>query len=737
MDSLEKSTQLLAVQVADMLLPAVSALTEMFRTAAGVVAGLDPEVKKQISTFAIMAVQVAVAAKAFSLFSGLAANVFGVLKGGFSLLAAVGTGPMLGIVAAIGLVIGAVLLLHRTWRKNWGGIQEATASVLSWLQEGFGQFATFMGKVWDFLVDGAASFVDGLLLAVDTVQAATGAKLIDTNALREGFGGLWKDLKSGSFFTEAFSFGKTIGGELVDGIKEEWAAIKDELGFDKLMRPGKTIALGRGMQKAESQGGKLDWREGDTASDSAAAKLATDLEESGRAAWDIRVGIEEQNANDYAEAARQTNAAYWASIDQQVKDSEAQTAAAQAAADKVKATFSVIAGAVTGALGEVGQLVNTAISAASTGGPWAALVAVIMEVVSKTASAMEFVDTAMAFVMQIAEMIEPLVKPIFDVLTDVLGMIISMIGPLIDAFKPFFDSFVSSIQNLMPVFLGIGQVLQALAPIIKMIGGVVDMLTKAAAPIFELIGGALKAVATIILGIVIGFNELAAAFGDTKAREEADRLKEQVSTMWAPGADELAIANGKAAGSTLRNAKAQERAAEAAEAESRRQYEAMTTSFDLSKYIKTKALEVFDIGGQAFAEGSLAGAEAARAFVESVLLINGATAEAAAALGQAAYDDFLGVGTAAAAAANGLNELTGALSNVPTGFKVEAARYQADMGSGGFAPGGGAQGGGGVTIIGDITVMSSADNLLSLAVDAKQEAMRYLGQRRGNSTKDD
>lgn len=546
MAGLEGSTRLLAVQVADMLLPAVRELTAMFKTAAGVVAGLDPELKKQISSFAVMAVQVAVAAKAFSLFSGVAANVFGVLRAGFAMVAAVGMGPLLGIAAGVGIVIGAVLLLHRAWRKNWGGIQEATSEVLEWLRSAFGQLATFFGKVWDFLVAGAADFVEGLLSVVDVMQQVTGKTLIDTNGMREGFSGLWGDLKSGSFFSKAFTFGKSIGEQLVDGIKEEWAAIKGELGFDKLFKPGAPIASGRGMGEPTEQVGSME-------AEAAKAEGAMKAIAVSFLASEISANESEMAAKRQAEAARAAAAAA-AKMKQD----------ADAAAKRVAATFKTVAGSVTGALGEVGNLINTAMSAAASGGPWAALIAMIMEVVKRTASALEFVGTAMNFVEQLSTMIEPLVKPIFDVFTTILGMLSNALGPIIEALKPFADSFVSSIENLLPIFAALGPLLQSLAPILDAVGTFVNNFTKALKPVFDLIGGIIKVIASVIFGFLIFLNEIAASLGDTKARAEADKLKGQLDAMWAPGATELAIAEGEAAGAAMRNAGAQDEAAKSA-----------------------------------------------------------------------------------------------------------------------------------------------------------------------------
>jgi hypothetical protein len=146
-----------------------------------------------------------------------------------------------------------------------------------------------------------------------------------------------------------------------------------------------------------------------------------------------------------------------------------------------------------------------------------------------------------------------------------------------------------------------------------------------------------KVIATILLGIMIGLNELAAAFGDTAARAEADRMKGLVDKMWAPAANELAIAEGEAARAAWRNAAGQNDAADAA-------------------------------------------AKAAQQF-----------------------------------------------TNVPSGYRMALARYNADLGITGPVVGGG--GGTTVNIYGDIN--SSAETVENLAEDAKKEAARERGQQRG------
>lgn len=637
MTGLENSTKLLAVQVSDVLLPAVRELSGIVKRAAGVVAGLDPEVKKQISNFAVLAVQLAVAAKAFSIFSGLAANVFGVLKAGFGMVAAIGVGPLLNIIAAVGLVIAAVLLLHRAWRKNWGGIQEATQDVLKWFRDAFSQLGTFFGKFWGFLVDGAARFVESILSAIDVLQKLTGSNLVNTGGLREGFAGMFQDLKSGAFFSEAFTFGKTIGQQLVDGVAEEWKALRSELGFDKLgLKTGAPIALGRGMGAGPHVGsvdtssvGTMAWLGGMQAAGASAEEAMNGIAENFSAA---------QGAAVEAEMAAQA----------QADAAEKAAADAKASAQRWAAVGRIALAGFTRALGEVGTLINAAVEGAQAGGPVGAVVAVIMEVLQKTASAMEFVGIAMEFVKRIAAMIEPLVKPIFDALTNVLGIVAEIVEPIFAALVPLFESIGGFVKQLSPILYAVGDILQGLAPILEVIGKVVGVIFQALKPIIDLIAGILKVVATVILGVIIALNEIAAAFGDEKAKAESARLKGIVDRMWSPSANDLAIANGEAAGATLRNAAAQDEAAKTAK------------------------------------------------------------------------------------------KVSESLSNVPTGYRLAHARYQADLGitaGNGYIGGGGGSSGTTIIINGDIT--TDADSIEAIADDAREaakERARERGQRTGNPT---
>lgn len=551
LEGAERSVKVLAVQVADLLLPAVKEISDAFRTAAAWVAGLDPETRRSISSFAVLAVQLALGAKALSLVATMGGAVISVFRGIAAVIVTIGAGPLLEIVAVVAVVIAAVLLLHRAWRKNWGGIQEATASVVGWLKDAFGQFADFMGKVWDFLVDGAAKFVGALLDVGEKVEKLTGQNL-GVAGMREGFAGMFKDLKSGSFFADAFKFGKTIAAEIAEGIADEAGRIKREvseaLGLDKIKK-GTPIGLGRGMPSMHSDA---------SSHDSAASHGSAERDRSGGGGT---VGL---SRDDMISGA--VNASDWGEA-QKVLKSGLDGAADFGTTLTVwgKRMSGVFAQAGQQIFGAVGTLVSAIAEGANKGGVIGAFMAGILEVVKSASSAMQFLGTAMEFVKQLGTMIEPLVKPVFDVLTDVLGAVIKILGPIFAALKPLFAIITDVINYLFPIISAIGSLFEALSPILEVVFKVIGMILQILEPIFKLVGGVIKVVATVLLGIIIGLNELAAAFGDKKAAAESKRLRKLVDDMWKEGADDRFRADSHAAGAAMRLAGSANTAADAAQ----------------------------------------------------------------------------------------------------------------------------------------------------------------------------
>lgn len=340
-----------------------------------------------------------------------------------------------------------------------------------------------------------------------------------------------------------------------------------------------------------------------------------------------------------------------------------------------------LAAAGTQMLGAVGDLVNSVVQGAQAGGVWGAVIAAFMEVAKRTQSALAFLDTAMQFVEKIAEQVEPLVAPIFAALQGVLEIVVDVVAPVFKALQPFFNAIAGLVEDLSPVLFALGDLVASVSPLLEFVGMVIGRIFETLKPVFTMIAGVVKVLATVTLGVLIGLNELAAAFGDTKAADEAKRMREMVDSMWADGdkASSDLTARSSATTTTTGDVMATGKVTATGPIEMK--------EFDLTKYglSSGKPMDVIDIGGWGYAAGSVAGAEAARAFVEAAAAINGATAEAAAAAGQAAYDDFLALGSAASGAAQALDKFSSSLTNVPQGFRYTAAAFNAQE-VGGYAP---------------------------------------------------
>ncbi|PZR07080.1 MAG: hypothetical protein DI536_28915 [Archangium gephyra] len=222
----------------------------------------------------------------------------------------------------------------------------------------------------------------------------------------------------------------------------------------------------------------------------------------------------------------------------------------------------MLASSGTQLLGAVGDLVNSVADGAKQGGVWGAIMAAFMEIAKKTESAMKFLGIAMEFIEQIAAMVEPLVKPIFDALTNVLGVVVKIVEPVFAALVPLFESIGSLVNSLAPILYSLGDLFAAIAPILEFLGRIIGVIFDALAPVFELISGVIKVIASVLLGIIIAANEIAAFFGDTKARAESDRLKGVLEAMWSRTA-EMDRAAMDAAGANLENAAAAKESTEA------------------------------------------------------------------------------------------------------------------------------------------------------------------------------
>lgn len=626
MDGLEKSMQLVAVQVADIIRPAVDSLSKSFRELAGYIAGIDPETKKSIATFATWAAGIAVAAKGISVVSGLVSTLSGALSGIAGVVAALGTGPILAIVAAVAMVAAGIAALHYVWRNNIGGMADATQKFVNWLGEAFN--SAFEGVIT--LVDGVvrALMIQGLKIykmmalyydlmgdATKATQYGFAAKSIELDLKLSKPGQLGK-----AMFVQGLELGKIVGEAFVD----EWERIISKTGINKFFTLPQQAAPRAPTATPEQLPtvGTMD------TSSLGVMQFYSQME---KAASDGASAVGEV-AQQFSNA--QGDAVSAAAYQQAIADAAAQAAAAaEQEAKKRKAIVGIITQG-TGALG--GAIQNIAQGAKA--GPWGAIIAAVLEVFQRMASWKGLMDIFEKGLQRLGEFMEPLMSGLFDTVGVFTQLGTEILKPLFDAFKPLMDTVNRTARQFIPVFEMLGQVFEALGPLISMairFGEQFALLQ----PLTDLIRDVFKAVTIALLTLMYGVNSIMAALGDQGAAAEASRIQKALQGLWT-GIEE---------------------------------------------------------------HGSVPAA------------VLDATAS-----GTEALNDL----------ADSADRVSESLSNVPSGYKVALARYQADWGA---SPGMlAAAGGGGTTVIinGDIT--TDASSVAELADDAIAEAKRNAGQRWGN-----
>ena len=122
------------------LKPAIASITEKIQEAVNWFNGLDESTKKNITTFAMIALGVGalllvvgallpIIASAISIFTALSAA--GITVGAVMTFI---NGTMLPVIAVIAAVVAACVLLKAAWDNNFGGIRDKTAAVMDFVK---------------------------------------------------------------------------------------------------------------------------------------------------------------------------------------------------------------------------------------------------------------------------------------------------------------------------------------------------------------------------------------------------------------------------------------------------------------------------------------------------------------------------------------------------------------------------------------------------------------------------
>ena len=560
LEALKQSLLLVAIQVADLLRPAITALAQDFRQLANWIAGLDPELKKNVATWAMYAAEVAVAAKAMQQVFALGDGVAGALKSMFGALSGVGLVPLLNLVIIIGAVVAAVLFLHRAWRKNWGGIQDITRTVVENIGSAFKWLTDNLSAAFDGIVDGFTAMLSALLSAVPTgLLEAIG---IDPKGISEAIAGLNADLKTGDFFKNGIEFAKSIAGDAADAALEEariiFGEVKGALGLDqlqKLMAGGKSGAA-RGAVKytdADLEGvgewlRQMDAEAAQRNRESAAAFKAHSAATKQEVALRVAAVAEVRLA--YARATGDMTGVSKGAQRELRKD----TGGAWRALSKAQQTIGNFArrvgSMVLDAMGPVGKVFNNIKAGAEAGGVWGAVIAAVLEVVTRMAGFQELMQKLEYGLTRLGEFMGPLLQPLFDLLGDAVAFGTEGLAPLFAALQPLFTALAKFLGRIMGSLGDVNSIISGLAPVIELIATAFGGLLDALGPLLDVIGMPLKIAISGVLLFVRSLNLIAAALGDTAAQAEADRLGAMIDRMWASNATDQTLADAAAAGAT-------------------------------------------------------------------------------------------------------------------------------------------------------------------------------------------
>lgn len=506
MDGMKAATTGLAVEVARTLLPAVESVTASIRSLADWFAGLSPGTKQMISDFAIFAAQAALVGTALSKVAGLAAGISGAVASLAKAIAGVGIGPILGIALAVGAVIATVLVLHKAWRENWGGIQKHAQAFLQWLQDtwadvfgGLGQWADKLAlrvlDAFDSIASAAQSMFEGLGwdgLASAAKSAKEMFRTLREDVQSKGLGGVVK-----SIVKDMAETGKVAGLAL----KKELEIVLKNFGFDDFLKStgkshsGVKAAPAPDFSAAGAGAGESAGVVGAFAAGAAGAKKAA------TGFWK-GMGTAGEKA---IEAVGDITRDLWGDWVRKWKEVGNRTMA------EVTAALQIGVGTITNAMGDAGQVIQSALKGFQTGGIWGAIIAIIAEILVRLESFKAVLAEIDAMFKQSVSNINEGLKGLFNG----LGKIFSFITQLMNAIEGVINAIVIPIANaiggvlsmlakvLQPIVGVFNSLAAVVGPIVKLLVSLVSALTPLA-PIFEMIGAVMKVVGIVITTVMIG-----------------------------------------------------------------------------------------------------------------------------------------------------------------------------------------------------------------------------------------
>jgi phage-related protein len=557
---LTESAQLLAVQVSDVLEPALKTIGGWFTRAADWVAGLDAKTKEQIATWATWAAGILVAAKAAGVLAGAISAIASIAGGAATGIAALGAGG----IAAIAALAAVVVLLHKAWRENFAGMQDVAREFVASVSDAFTVMRTNVASAFEGTFRVAITYLEKMLELYQAMQGIMGPDLRSrgggvTMDPLAGLRGVLESMKTtglAGLAAKGIDAAKRIATDLGSTFTKELDLIKAEA-MKALGLGGGSSSSGSARKPSLTQYDVGTVGSNDTQSGAAGwiksifdTKLVDNIR-TGTAQWMagmdlITAAFNNMEANtrliDDASAREleeiQSRGAYLEKIRaaQQAIDDDDLKKKRDAIAENFSAMKRMVASTFTKMGGVMGQFVSDVVEGAKSGGIWGALLAMVGNLVNR----MEGFSSVLAYfeeaLNQVASAIGPLLQGVFGFIKNQTAVGTEMIVDIIKNLAPLFEGITSVLKDLAPILSLIAMLFKFVGAILHALGTLIGGILKALSPVFKLFFTIIKYV-VLALGYVIGaivavvnkFIQFIAwlieAFGDKKtAREMRDGM---------------------------------------------------------------------------------------------------------------------------------------------------------------------------------------------------------------------
>lgn len=410
----------LAVPIAQLVVPAMRDLANAVRMAADFIAGLSPHAKSMIMHF----IEIAAIVGAAALVVSKLAAAFEAIAGIIGLITA---GPLLPVLAVVAALAAAAVFLHKVWRENWGGIQELVKRVATNVK---GYLVQAFEAATDVLASFVRNSVDGFIALINGAQTFAKALGVTNPALDSAadftrdIANWTKSLTTGgglrNLVTDAVATANTLKSGLLDAagaFGAEMKIIAKEIGSALGGFPSLGSATRHGGQATANVSSGMEG----VAAMSAASREAAE----GASAAGLAKRVSENSA--FVGRALKIAAAERARIEntfigQLGKLGEGVRAAVPRVLSK---------------LGDAGQIAGAAMEGMATGGPWGAVIAVVVELASRMSSFMKMVEY---FNGNLAVHLERL-SSVFEPLFEVMQTLSESVDTLTEAFPPIQIAF--------------------------------------------------------------------------------------------------------------------------------------------------------------------------------------------------------------------------------------------------------------------------------------------------------